>query len=386
MNLEKEKLVIGFLTYLDPKDKKTWSGTNYKMLKALESHFEEVVVLGPIPRPRIIGGIIARIDKLSQFLFKKRYNREQNILKSIYYYFYLKDKINDSNIDIIFSASAGPEIAFINNKIPICYLADATFDQLLNYYENYSNFSSLSIIESKYISKKAIKKSNSYVYPSEWAANFAIKKYNLKKEDTHVVKFGANMDYIPNVDKILNRSYDSEINLLFLGRDWIRKGGGIVLKTLDTLIKQGYNVKLTVCGCVPPVNHPKMKVIPFLNKNNKSERESFHNLLYESHILFVPTRAECYGIVFCEASAFGMPIVTTDTGGVTAIVENDVNGYALPHSANADEYAITIKKLLDHPNLIKKMASNALSKYEKELNWKIWGVEMKKIMKNLTKK
>lgn len=150
------------------------------MLKSLESHFYEVVVLGPIPRPRIIGGLIVRIDKLTQFFFNKRYNREQNILKSIYYY--LKNKINNSKIDIIFSASAGPEIAFIKTKKAICYLADATFDQLLGYYSNYSNFSSLSVYESRYISKKAINKSNSYVYPSHWAADFAIKKYKLKKE------------------------------------------------------------------------------------------------------------------------------------------------------------------------------------------------------------
>jgi glycosyltransferase involved in cell wall biosynthesis len=380
MKLKKEKLTVGFLTAMDPRDKRSWSGTQYRMLTALENEFEEVIPLGPIPRPRIIGGIIVRIDKLSRFLFKKKYNREQNILKSIYYYFYLKEIIKTSKIDVIFSSSAGPEIAFIKTKIPICYLADATFDQLLGYYSDYSNFAPFSIKEARYISKKAIDKSKSYVYPSSWAANYAMNCYKLNQKDTHVVKFGANMDYTPDVNRIKERSYNSEINLLFLGRNWGRKGGEIVLETLDILIKKGYNVKLTVCGCVPPVKHSKMYVIPFLNKNLKNERDTFHNLLYQSHILFVPTRAECYGIVFCEASAFGIPIVTTDTGGVTSVVENNINGYALPYDALPKDYALQIEKLLDSPLLIKDMASKSLSKYEKELNWGFWGKKMREIL------
>ena len=29
-------------------------------------------------------------------------------------------------------------------------------------------------------------------------------------------------------------------------------------------LEKGYDVSLTICGCVPPVNHEKMKVYPFL--------------------------------------------------------------------------------------------------------------------------
>lgn len=35
------------------------------------------------------------------------------------------------------------------------------------------------------------------------------------------------------------------------------------------------------------------------------------------HLLLLPTRAECAGIVFNEASAYGVPILLTDTGGVS---------------------------------------------------------------------
>ncbi|WP_137463714.1 glycosyltransferase, partial [Escherichia coli] len=42
--------------------------------------------------------------------------------------------------------------------------------------------------------------------------------------------------------------------------------------------------------------------------------------------LLLPTIADCYGMVFCEAAAFGLPVVATDTGGVSSIVINERTG------------------------------------------------------------
>lgn len=47
-----------------------------------------------------------------------------------------------------------------------------------------------------------------------------------------------------------------------------------------------------------------------------------------------------------EAMACGLPIVTTPAGGVSAIVENDVNGYVV-ESREADQYAERIARLFD---------------------------------------
>ena len=60
---------------------------------------------------------------------------------------------------------------------------------------------------------------------------------------------------------------DEVVNILFLGVDWYRKGGDLVYDTFLKLIEAGYNIHLTVCGCVPPVKHAKIKVIPFLRNN-----------------------------------------------------------------------------------------------------------------------
>ena len=84
---------------------------------------------------------------------------------------------------------------------------------------------------------------------------------------------------------------------------------------------------------------PDVDFIGFLNKNNEEEYQRVIQIISSSDILILPTKAECAGIVFAEASAYGLPIFTYDTGGVGNYVINGVNGYRLPLKDNASEFA-----------------------------------------------
>ena len=49
-------------------------------------------------------------------------------------------------------------------------------------------------------------------------------------------------------------------------------------------------------------------------------------LIASSHFLLLPTLADCFGLVLCEANAFGVPSLANDVGGVGEVVKPDVNG------------------------------------------------------------
>ena len=106
-------------------------------------------------------------------------------------------------------------------------------------------------------------------------------------------------------------------------------------------------VHLTIIGCIPPVaiNEKDITVIPFINKHNEEAGLTALSISsVNSDFLLLPTRAECAGVVFCEASAFGIPSITTDTGGVSTYVEDGINGFALPLAARAEAYADKIEQ------------------------------------------
>ena len=101
--------------------------------------------------------------------------------------------------------------------------------------------------------------------------------------------------------------------------------------------------------------------------------------------MLMPTRADCTPISFCEASSYGLPVISTDTGGVSAVIESGKTGILLPADADAAKYADEIEVLLRDPEKVNAFSRNARQKYLEELNWKVWGEEMKKLAGSLIK-
>ena len=199
--------------------------------------------------------------------------------------------------------------------------------------------------------------------------------------------FGANLDIIPGIES-LRTEKNKTCQLLFLGVEWERKGGQIALDTFYKLQKDGVPVQLTIIGCVPPVavTDKNITVIPFINKHNKEEAAQLYDIFRNSNFLLLPTRAECAGIVFCEASAFGVPSITTDTGGVSSYVQDGVNGFALPLAATAVEYAEKIKAIFSDDATYRLLSNSSRKKYDEELNWNSWGKTFHSIAENILNK
>ncbi|PBJ06119.1 glycosyltransferase family 4 protein [Flavobacterium sp. ACN6] len=377
----KEKKIVGFLTATDPTDKRSWSGIHYRMYKSLLNEFDEVYLFGPIPKSKALKKTLQILEKIHLKLFSKKYNVFHNIILSKFYAYKINAQLKKKKIDILFAPAASTEIAFLKTGAPICYLSDTSFGQINGYYESFSGLSPLSVKESNLIEKKAIKNSTTQVYSSNWAADYVINNYKANSKNIYTVSFGANIDSIP-AEKTIKKDFTGTVNFLFLGVDWKRKGGDIVLEAFTILINKGYAVTLTICGCTPPdqITNPKINIIPFLNKNNAEEYNEFLKILSQTHLLFVPTRADCTPIVFCEANAFGIPVITTNTGGVSSIIENHINGFALPFESKPIEYADQIETLLNDRTKLKELSLQSRQKFDKELNWNSWGQKMREIL------
>jgi len=141
---------------------------------------------------------------------------------------------------------------------------------------------------------------------------------------------------------------------------------------------------LTVCGVTPPATetHPRMKVVPYLDKNVPGDRKQFERILSESHLLLLPTRTECYGVVFCEANAYGLPVFATRVGGVPPIVEDGSNGYLLPLEAGGGDFAKRIATVGLNPETYHSLNQGARDRYEKVLNWEAWAQSVRKAIRD----
>ena len=203
--------------------------------------------------------------------------------------------------------------------------------------------------------------------------------YGIPANNISVIKFGANLS-VPQ-QPLPEKEYAGKLNFLFSGVGWTRKGGDIAAETIKILHRKGYDITFKIMGCTPDITEDYVQIIPFLDKNNPAELAEIASHLSGAHLLFVPTRTDCTPIAFCEAAGFSLPVISTDTGGVSATVEDGITGFLLPETADAEDYAELIEgKILNDRSVLPQLAANARHKYEVELNWQIWGSEMKKVL------
>jgi glycosyltransferase involved in cell wall biosynthesis len=278
------------------------------------------------------------------------------------------------------------DIPFLETDIPIVLILDATFALQHNYLPQFSNLWEWSTDQANKVEEMAYQNVTALLYCSYWAARSAIEDYGVNPQKVHTIFFGANLDTIPSRELVLARKKSERCRLLFIGLGWERKGGAIAFETLLELEKLGIQAELIVCGCTPPkgVAHERMRVIPFLDKNDERQNKEIENLYAMSDFLLVPTRCDAFGHVFCEASAFGLPSITTNTGGVPEVIRNGENGYVLPYNARGSEYAQMIAEIYQDDQRYTALVQSSRAAFESRLNWDAWGSAVTQVLQALT--
>ncbi len=374
------------MTPMDPQDKRAWSGTLFYTAQALQKYCGDVIHIGA-PVHGNSSNKQAFYKKL-RFLLKKYapYNPFFSIGRKYFvcdYRIYTAKKyaklanaeLAKQPFDVLVAPASTSEIAFIQTDIPIVLLEDATFASLNDYYPQYSGLPKRAVRSMNALSLSAIRKASMLIYTSAWAARSSIDDYHADPNKVHVVPLGANLEHAPAPEIIAQKKKSDRCRLLFIGFDWQRKGGDIAFETLLALEQHGIEAELIVCGCVPPrkFSHPRMKVIPYLDKNDANQYKELEQLYLSSDFLLLPTRNECFGLVFCEANAFGLPVVSTFTGGVPEVIREGENGFLLPLHARGSDYARVIARLYSDEQLYNDLVRSSRKAFDDRLNWDAWG-------------
>ncbi len=373
-----EKLSIAYITGDNPLNKRSWSGSHFSIYTALNKHIGAVDVLGPYSPtlPALTGKLMTGLAQQ----FGKRYDYRHSRAMAKAYAQFFSVKLKQKNYDLIVAPSASCEIAWLKTNIPIVYISDTTFLRSLNYHKALSNLLPFSVREGYEVEKKALDNSRLVMMSSSWAAQSVIHDFHIPPERILVQAFGANMELLPTHEELLNKPTSEICRLLFMGVYWENKGGEIAWNCLLELLKMGINAELTVCGCTPPekFRHEKLRIIPFIDKNNEEGRKALFDLFMHHDFLVLPTRFDCTPIVFCEASAFGIPSVSANTGGVSGHVFVGENGFLIDFDDKGAGYAKKIAEVFSNKTALSSLRKSARNTYENYLNWDSWALALKK--------
>lgn len=119
----------------------------------------------------------------------------------------------------------------------------------------------------------------------------------------------------------------------FLGRLVYEKGVHILISAMQHVRKEHPAAHLVIAGTGPELEALQLladrlgdsvSFTGFLDETDKSL------LLHHADLCVFPSLYEPFGLVALEAMASGTPLIVSDTGGLSDIVDHGVNGYKVP--------------------------------------------------------
>lgn len=358
---------------------KTWSGTTYSLYKALNNrkdyeiidcnlqlnYLEKVIVY--ITSLRVVDKKIICMNISNKF--KDYFLRRK--LKKIY-------KKNKDSVII--------HVGTLEDNIKNAYAyLDLSIDSLLFFrkYNNklfkYSSYQDLSIKDLEYKRNYQLKCFNEIkgiFTMSKWVADNIIEYSNIPKEKVHWVGGGTNVD-INSIRKIKRQSN----KILFVGRDFFRKGGDLVYEAFKKLRNSNKNLELYIAGPKEfPIND-QCEGVNFLGDVDSKKLSYYFNIC---DIFCMPSRFEAYGLVFVEALIYGLPCIGRKEFAMKEFIQDGVNGY-LVEDDNVDELAKKMEDLLKNEK-IKEYVLSKRKDYIKEYSWDEVANRMITVIENDIKK
>ena len=171
-----------------------------------------------------------------------------------------------------------------------------------------------------------------------------------------------------NFEKFDFRRWESEFNILFVGRVSTLKGVNELLEGFIALCKENpsIKIKLDLIGDVE-VSFKKKLEEQLANSNLLSKvsfhgRVSFGEKLFDfykrSHLFVLPSYTEGFPRVIWESALFSNPIIVTNVGGIPDLIKHEKHALLInPRDSNSLFDAM--KELMNEPDKAKVLAKNA---------------------------
>lgn len=194
-----------------------------------------------------------------------------------------------------------------------------------------------------------------HLFPwNEWVASSLRDVYGVPAEKVTPVSPGVDQKlFHPDLSA---RPGDGVVRLLFVGGDFARKGGELLLRwARETQVATPWELHLVTRDLVTAA--PNV-VLHGEVANNSPELVR----LYQCSDLFVlPTLADCYSLVAMEAMSCGLPVVISRLGGIPEIIADGQTGFGL-EPGDYTALSLRLDQLVSDAGLRQKMGAASLQR------------------------
>lgn len=214
---------------------------------------------------------------------------------------------------------------------------------------------------------KSIHRSEAIFTHSTYGADSIAQHFDYPREKIFPIGAGASLRPSQPINTDAHRY--RRANILFVGRDWDRKGGPLVYDAFLRLKTQFPQATLTIVGPnESPVSGDGIIFEGFLRKHKYFERRKLKKLFQDASIFCTPSVCETWGLVYVEAAASGLPIVGTNEWAMPDIVISGRTGI-LCDERSPQALADAMGEILSDTSLAVSMGKAATAHVEEVLDW-----------------
>lgn len=201
----------------------------------------------------------------------------------------------------------------------------------------------------------------------KWLARDLVDRCGIPQSKVYPVGGGINLD-----GKLVDYTGKQGNKILFVGRDFVRKGGEMTFKAFIELKKKMADVELYVAG---PANNPYPQGTEGYHYMGDCSHEELSALFNKCDIFVMPSYFEAYGLVFIEALTYGLPCIGRNVYEMPYFIEDGKTGLLL-HDDDVHGLADMMFRLLKD----KSFSDNVRSRKDRYIREYSWDTVAKRIL------
>jgi glycosyltransferase involved in cell wall biosynthesis len=234
----------------------------------------------------------------------------------------------------------------------------------------------------RFFEERMLARSNRLIAVSDFTKRELLQYYKVKEFKIRVIHNGVDVDkFKPAIDK---RKAKEELGfnpedkaILSVGRLYARKGLFTLIESIALVTRKFKNAKFIIAG--KGLSNEMKKLVSYAIKIGVKDKIVFTGYfpdkklpkLYQAADIFAfSTFYENLPFAVLEALSTGLPVVTTNVGGIPEMIQESKNGF-LVEPANSRELADRILYYLEHPAEASEMGLLARRNIENHFDWRL---------------
>lgn len=197
----------------------------------------------------------------------------------------------------------------------------------------------------------------------QWTADSLVHDCGVAPERVSVVYAGSNLHIPHGLQEPKNMR-----EILFVGIDWQRKGGPLLLDAFAIVRRTLPDATLTIVGCSPEVRQPGVRVEGYLSRSSPAQFERLARCYLRAGCFCLASAFDPFPNALIEAASAGLPSVAISNGSRREVITDQVTG-RLVASADPKALAEALVELLSDPIRLLRIGRQAKERAEREFTW-----------------